>query len=58
MASSFGFLAKFDFLQTIASVVVSPLNLAIIHNVEKYWALKKVHYLECGAVLVIRDLGI
>jgi hypothetical protein len=45
MASSFGFLAKFDFLQTIASVVVSSLNPAIIHNVEKYWALKKVHYL-------------
>lgn len=45
MASNFGFLAKFDFLQTIASVVVSSLNPAIIHNVEKYMALKKVHYL-------------
>ena len=45
MSSNFGFLAKFDFLQTIFSVVVSSLNPAIIHNVEKYWALKKVHYL-------------
>lgn len=47
MASNFGFLAKFDFLQTIASVCISSLNPAIVHNVEKYWALKKVHYLTC-----------
>jgi O-methyltransferase len=45
MGMKFGFLAKFDFLQNIASMLVSGINPAVIHNIEKYFALKKVHYL-------------
>lgn len=41
----FGFLAKLEFLQTIASSFIAKINPAVIHNVEKYYALKKVHYL-------------
>tara|TARA_B100001248_G_C27383724_1_gene458501 strand:+ start:671 stop:1384 length:714 start_codon:yes stop_codon:yes gene_type:complete len=43
--SSFGFLSKLNFLQDIASWSISKINPAIIHNVEKYNILKKVHYL-------------
>tara|TARA_B110000116_G_scaffold184771_1_gene160141 strand:+ start:149 stop:895 length:747 start_codon:yes stop_codon:yes gene_type:complete len=45
MASSFGILAKLDFLQTFSSKLIAGVNPAIIHNIEKYVALKKVHYL-------------
>ena len=42
---SFGFLTKLEFLQNWASIFIAWLNPAIIHNLEKYYALKKVHYL-------------
>jgi len=45
VTSKFGFLAKFDFLQNFASTLISSINPAIIHNVDKYLMLKKVHYL-------------
>lgn len=41
----FGFLAKLEFLQSFASIIISKINPAVIHNLEKYYALKKVHYL-------------
>ena len=44
-SNPFGFLAKFEFLQNFASIFISSLNPAVIHNLEKYYALKKVHYL-------------
>ncbi len=47
MASNFGILAKLDFLQTITSNLIAGVNPAIIHNIGKYMALKKVHYLTC-----------
>jgi len=45
MNSKFGFLSKLNFLQDLTSFLISIINPAIIHNVEKYFALKKVHYL-------------
>jgi hypothetical protein len=45
MNSKFGFLSKLYFLQNIVSFFISKLNPAIIHNIEKYVALKKAHYL-------------
>ncbi|MES2887698.1 MAG: TylF/MycF/NovP-related O-methyltransferase [Pseudomonadota bacterium] len=45
MATQFGFLAKFEFLQDWASALLAGVNPAIIHNLEKYHTLKKVHYL-------------
>jgi O-methyltransferase len=45
MSTSFGFLSRLEFLQTWASLLVSKLNPAIAHNIEKYHAIKKVHYL-------------
>lgn len=45
MKSKFGFLAQLGFLQTFVSKVISNLNPAVIHNIEKYIALKKVSYL-------------
>lgn len=45
MATQFGFLAKLEFLQDWASALLAGLNPAIIHNLEKYHTLKKVHYL-------------
>ncbi len=45
MKSKFGFLAKLEFLQTLASYLISGINPAVIHNIEKYYTLKKVHYL-------------
>ncbi len=45
MESKFGFLAKLEFLQTISSNLIAAINPAIIHNLEKYYILKKVHYL-------------
>lgn len=45
MATKFGFLSKLDFLQNWASSLIAGVNPAIIHNIEKYYVLKKVHYL-------------
>lgn len=45
MAGKFGFLSKLDFLQNWASGFIARLNPAVIHNLEKYYVLKKVHYL-------------
>ena len=45
MASSFGILGKLEFLQVMASKVIAGINQAVIHNIEKYSALKKAHYL-------------
>jgi O-methyltransferase len=45
MASTFGILGKLEFLQVIASKLIAGINPAVIHNIEKYSALKKVHYL-------------
>lgn len=45
MTSSFGFLSKLEFLQDWASFFVAGINPAVVHNLEKYHALKKVHYL-------------
>ena len=45
MSNKFGFLSKLDFLQNFASVFIASLNPAVVHNLEKYMALKKVHYL-------------
>ena len=44
-SSKFGFLAKMEFLQDLASFILAKINPAVIHNLEKYHALKKVHYL-------------
>ena len=43
--SIFGILHKLNFLQTILSKIVCGINPAIIHNVEKYWAINKTVYL-------------
>lgn len=45
MTTGFGFLARFAFLQDLASWLISLINPAIIHNIEKYYAIKKVFYL-------------
>ena len=45
MASKFGFLSRLEFLQDLASALISRVNPAVVHNLEKYYALKKVHYL-------------
>tara|TARA_Y200000002_G_scaffold241961_1_gene200129 strand:+ start:1202 stop:1918 length:717 start_codon:yes stop_codon:yes gene_type:complete len=45
MASKFGILSKLEFLQSWCSKLIAGINPAIIHNVEKYYVLKKVHYL-------------
>ena len=45
MATKFGFLSRLNFLQDIASALIAHVNPAIVHNLEKYSALKKVHYL-------------
>tara|TARA_B100000795_G_C22629753_1_gene372169 strand:+ start:80 stop:793 length:714 start_codon:yes stop_codon:yes gene_type:complete len=45
MDSKFGFLAKLEFLQSWASRLIAGVNPAVIHNIEKYYTLKKVHYL-------------
>ena len=45
MATKFGILSKLEFLQSLSSKIVSALNPAVIHNLEKYYILKKVHYL-------------
>lgn len=45
MSSQFGLLAKLNFLQDWISTVIAGINPAVIHNLEKYYTLKKVHYL-------------
>lgn len=45
MATQFGFLSKLQFLQDWASALISSVKPAIVHNLEKYHTLKKVHYL-------------
>ena len=45
MATQFGFLSKLNFLQNWLSYFISNINPAIIHNIEKYYAIKKVFYL-------------
>lgn len=45
MATKFGFLSKLEFLQDWASALIAGVNPAIVHNLEKYHTLKKVHYL-------------
>ncbi len=45
MTTQFGILSKINFLQDFASALIARINPAIIHNLEKYSILKKVHYL-------------
>ena len=45
MTSKFGILGRLEFLQVIASKFIAGINPAVIHNIEKYYAIKKVHYL-------------
>jgi O-methyltransferase len=45
MATQFGFLSKLNFLQNWLSYFLAKVNPAIIHNIEKYYIIKKVHYL-------------
>ncbi|MDP1955347.1 MAG: TylF/MycF/NovP-related O-methyltransferase [Polaromonas sp.] len=45
MATKFGIISKLNFLQDFASWLIASINPAIVHNVEKYHCLKKVHYL-------------
>lgn len=45
LATKFGFLSRLEFLQNWSSWLISKVNPAIIHNIEKYYAIKKVHYL-------------
>tara|TARA_Y100001970_G_scaffold281852_1_gene393497 strand:- start:35594 stop:36286 length:693 start_codon:yes stop_codon:yes gene_type:complete len=43
--SKFGFISNITILQTIVSKAISRLNPAIMHNIGKYLAIKKVFYL-------------
>ena len=45
MTDKFGFLAKLEFFQDWASTFIANINPAVVHNLEKYHSLKKVHYL-------------
>lgn len=45
MSAGFGFLSRFEFLQDRASAVIAGMNPAVVHNLGKYHALKKAHYL-------------
>ncbi|MEM7381382.1 MAG: TylF/MycF/NovP-related O-methyltransferase [Bacteroidota bacterium] len=45
MKSKFGILGKLEFLQNISSSMISSVNPAVIHNIEKYLAIKKTVYL-------------
>ena len=45
MATKFGFLSRLEFLQNWASALIARVNPAIIHNIEKYYVIKKTHYL-------------
>ena len=43
--SKFGFISNITIFQTLTSHFISRLNPAIIHNIGKYFAIKKVFYL-------------
>ena len=43
--SKFGIIGRINFLQNISSYIISKINPAIIHNIGKYFAIKKVFYL-------------
>ena len=43
--AGFGLIQKFEFLQNFSSALIASVNPAIIHNLEKYYILKKVHFL-------------
>jgi hypothetical protein len=43
--SPFTIISKMSFLQNIASIFISRINPAVTHNVEKYFAIKKIVYL-------------
>ena len=43
--SKFGIIGKINFFQNILSSIISKVNPAIMHNVGKYFAIKKVFYL-------------
>jgi hypothetical protein len=45
MSQKFGLVGKMNFLQDLASWLIAGINPAIVHNIEKYHALKKAHYL-------------
>ena len=45
MGTKFGFLSRLEFLQDWASSLIAGINPAVVHNIEKYQTLKKVHYL-------------
>lgn len=45
MTTKFGFLSRLEFLQDWASWLIAGINPAVEHNLAKYRALKKVHYL-------------
>ena len=45
MSSQFGFLARFEILQNIASYFFASFSPAVLHNLEKYIAIKKSIYL-------------
>lgn len=42
-----GSLAHLQFLQTLASVCIGRTNPSVIHNIDKYLAIKKIQYLGC-----------
>ena len=43
--SPFAVISKMSFLQNIASIIISRINPAVTHNIEKYFAIKKIVYL-------------
>ncbi len=45
MTAPFGFLSKLTKLQDLTSILIARINPAIIHNVDKYTAIKKSFYL-------------
>lgn len=45
MADGFGFLARLNILQDAASALIANINPAVMHNIEKYHAIKKSFYL-------------
>jgi len=45
LPTKFGFLSKLQFLQDWTSSLIAGVNPAVIHNLEKYHILQKVHYL-------------
>jgi len=45
MNRAFNFLLNLNFLQKCSSYLVSSINPSVLHNIDKYIAIKKVHYL-------------